>query len=114
MCSNMNRNLKIGIIVGLVGVVALVGISYGLVHVLNGPKPEEMAKPANSIELINIDRNDDIPGKCFFKSNCPHSPFFLKSFGTLSRYHNDQNQLVLSCTTSANPICTHFESYTHK
>jgi hypothetical protein len=30
------------------------------------------------------------------------------------RFHNDQNQLVLGCTTSADPICSHFKSYTHK
>jgi hypothetical protein len=31
------------------------------------------------------------------------------------RYQNDQNQLVLSCPTSADQICTHLKkSYTHK
>jgi hypothetical protein len=29
-------------------------------------------------------------------------------------FHNDQNQLVLGCTKSSDPISTHFKSYTHK
>jgi hypothetical protein len=64
-----------------------------------------------------------VTGKAFSNQIAPDHLFFesfmsvtLKRYPTIRylRYYNDQNQLVLGCITSADQICTHFKSYTHK